>query len=355
MTETTLVTLGEGALACADCGKAVAEPDPAMIVYGKRVRRGRVTPVLMATCDACAERDRVAADLAQRHLRLGVTVGDRRYGGKDAARLLIEARTAYDAAGVQPLPVESAKDAAAALTAEVEHLSRAVGGLRFRDRINPPESLVAPPMRLVQPGTANPRPWSHLEQGERARLIEATGRVLAERVALLSPPVALPPPVMTDREASLRGSRVTGGCLWCGVGVIALSALAVTRLGGPDAAARSVWTLRQVNPVSIGATKGGPDRLLGWLCPACEKAAASSGSASSATAMEDALSTYLGVSRRSMAGDELWVLGVKGWGALVDDAVRRGKSGPSPNSEPWGHLPRVQREALANDWRRGGA
>lgn len=355
ITTTEPIALCGDALPCADCGQEVAVPNPATVVKSKRTWRGHVSTVLMTKCQACDERDRAAADLARRHLRPGVTVGDRRYSGTDAVRLLIEARTAFDAAGVQPPSIGTAKNPAAALTAEVHHLSASVRGLRWRDRLNPPQSLVAEPVSLVLPGTANSRPWAHLDEPERARLVHGTAGVLAERVALQAPPVHLRPPRLPGEDGGQRGTPVTGGCLYCGVDSISLTALVVARHGGADAAARSVWTLRQLNPVSIGATRGGPPRLQGWLCPACERAAAGAGSASSASAMEYALSTFLGVSSRSLAGDELWVAGLQGWGAIVADALQRHRSAPSPNSSPWGHLSQAELDELACDWRRGGS
>ena len=78
------------------------------------------------------------------------------------------------------------------------------------------------------------------------------------------------------------------------------------------------------------------------------------GSANSATALESALSTFLGVSRRTITGDELWVPGLEGWGALVAIAIVRNRPAPPPNSEPWGHLTRTERDALAQGWRLGG-
>ena len=81
-----------------------------------------------------------------------------------------------------------------------------MAGLRWRDRLNPPASIVAEPLPLVEPGTANLHRWEHLDEVDRARLREGTAKVLAERIALLSPPVALPPPPVPEKDA-LEGAR----------------------------------------------------------------------------------------------------------------------------------------------------
>lgn len=348
------VTLEGDALPCGDCGVAVQTPDPAKVEKAERVRNGRATAVPIAKCPACLGRDRRSIALTDRYLRGGVTSNDRRYGGKDAVTLLVEARAAIDAAGMEPSPVESLKRPGAVLAIEVERLSRAMLGLRWRDRLSPPTSLVATPVRLVEPGTANARPWAHLNDEDRAGLRQAVVQTLVERVALQASDVALVPPTIPDGPAGRGAIPVTAGCLYCGVGSVSMTALAVARRGGADAAARSVWTLRQVNAAALGGRRSG-SLLIGWLCPPCQKAAVSEGSANSAGALEDALSTFLGVSRRTMTGDELWVVGLEGWGALVANAIRRDLPLPSPNPDRWGHLTRAEREALALGWGLGGA
>lgn len=342
---TPVVLTGE-ALACADCGQAVAMPDPELAVKVECVRNGRATRVPMTKCQRCDERDRAAVALARQHLPVGVTFDGRRYSGKDAARLLVEAHAAFDAAGVERTRVEIAEKPAAVLTSEIAHLSSEPGRLRWRDQLNAPRSLIAEPVPLVEPGSANPHPWAHLGDADLARLRTAIGKVVAERVARSAPPVALAPPHSTD--------ALCGGCLFCGVGTVTVSAVAVVRLGGADAAARSVWTQRQVSPMSLGARSGGSTRLRGWLCPACEHSAAETGSANSPAAMEHALSTHLGVSTRTLAGDQLQVSGLQGWGALVADAIHCSRPAPSANVDPWSHLTAREKEALARDWRRGG-
>jgi hypothetical protein len=79
------------------------------------------------------------------------------------------------------------------------------------------------------------------------------------------------------------------------------------------------------------------------------------GSANSAGALEGALSASLGVSRRTLAGDELWITGLLAWGALVANALRRNGPVPSPNATPWDHIPPAEREELANALRLGGS
>lgn len=77
------------------------------------------------------------------------------------------------------------------------------------------------------------------------------------------------------------------------------------------------------------------------------------GSADSATAVEEALSRHLGVSRHTMAGDEVWVTGLRAWGSLAV-GVGDTAGGPVANEEAWGHLAVTEREKLHAAWRRGG-
>jgi|GEM_PF-6409857 len=342
---------------CGDCGIAVDAPDPATIEKAEMARNGRATMVLVAKCDQCQRRDQTSTALAGRYLRGGVTRDGRRYAAKDACTLLIDARAAIDAAGMEPSSVSDRLRPGAVLAIEVEHLSQAVRGLRWRDRLSAPTSLVADPVRLVEPDQANARPWGHLSDEDRAQLLRAVVATLGERVALQAPDVALTPPTTPDERtgAERGGPLVTGGCLYCGVGSVTRSALAVLRLGGAEEAARSVWTLRQVSPSALGARRGGPSRVVGYLCPDCDDAAIAEGSASSAGALERALSAALGVSRYTVAGDELQVVGLQGWGALVVDALRRHRPAPPPNAEPWAHISKTDREGLALGWRLGGS
>lgn len=228
------VTLPDGALPCADCGQIVHKPDPTTVLKVERVKSGRATYVAAARCADCSERDRAASDLAAAHLRGGVIVGERQYGWKDAARLISQSRAAFAAAGAVPLAVEGHPSPAAALAVELTNLGHEILGLRWRDRLSPPRSLVAEPVHLVEPGTANARPWAHLEEPERDSLRQRVATVLVERRALLEPPALLaPPPLQASRSVlSLADLDVPDGCLYCGVGTVALSALTVSRAGG---------------------------------------------------------------------------------------------------------------------------
>lgn len=349
------VALTGDALACADCGQVVAEPDPAGLVKAERVRRGRAVVVMLATCPSCAERDRAALDLAEQHLSAGVTVGDRRYGGKDAASLLVEAWVALDAAGVaRSSHGVGGPQPGAALASLVVNLGSQAGGLRWRDRLNAPASLVAEPVHLVEPGTANEAAWGHLDKDDRARLRAGMVQVLAERVARQAPPVALTPPEVKPGEvgAGGQGVHVTSGCLYCGLHSVTMSALAVLRLGGHSKAARSVWSLRRVTSSTVGGRGG--SLLIGWLCPACTRAADDVGSVSSPRSLEWALVDHLGLSRHPFGG-AVGIAGLRAWGALVADARHRGRICPAPNQTSWGHLSEEERGRLAQDWRRGGS
>lgn len=102
MNDIETITLSAGSLACGDCGCEVSEPRPVTVVPVEFVRCGLVTRVPMAQCPQCAARDHQAAEHARQHLPTGVTVGQFRYSGRDAERLLVDAWVAYEAAGVQP-------------------------------------------------------------------------------------------------------------------------------------------------------------------------------------------------------------------------------------------------------------
>lgn len=338
------ITLSAGSLACGDCGQVV--PDPSTVVEVEMVRRGVATRVPMARCGACAQRDQEAAETAGRHLAGGVAVGEFLYGAQDAERLLVEAWMAVEAAGLAPR-VGRVRPAAV-LTAQICHLSRQTGRLRWRDMVNPIQGLVADPVRVVEPGTANPERWAHVDEAQRARLRDAFGQVLADCVAMLAPDVELTPPDERNPRPA-----TAAGCLYCGVAAVSMTALSVRRHGGAKQAAKAVWSQRSVRPSSLGAHADGPDRLIGWLCPNCSQAADEIGSADSATAVEEALSRHLGVSRHTMAGDEVWVTGLRAWGALavgVGDTV----AGPVANEDAWGHLSVIERGKLRAAWRRGG-
>jgi hypothetical protein len=88
MIDIETITLSAGSLACRDCGCDVIEPRTETVVPVEFVRGGRVTRVPMAQCPECAARDQQAAEQARQHLPIGVTVGQFRYSGRDAERLL---------------------------------------------------------------------------------------------------------------------------------------------------------------------------------------------------------------------------------------------------------------------------
>lgn len=69
--------------------------------------------------------------------------------------------------------------------------------------------------------------------------------------------------------------------------------------------------------------------------------------------LEEALSRHLGISRHTMAGAEVWVTGLRAWGAL---AVGVGDTlvCPVANEDPWGHLPVTERGELRAAWLRWG-
>jgi hypothetical protein len=347
MTKPETITLSNGAMACRDCGCEVTEPSRGTVVPVEFVRAGRVSRVPMAQCSTCAARDHQAAEQAREHLPIGVTVGEFRHTGTGAERLLVDAWAAYEAAGVEP-PTGKAVSPRGLLAAQIEHMGRETGRLRWRDMANPIQSLVADPVRVVEPDMASPERWAHVDEDVRARLREGAGRVLAQCVALLAPDVELAPPDERDPRPA-----IATGCLYCGVGSVRMTAHDVRRHGGARQAARDVWAERAARPETLGARRRLASRVSGWLCPGCQRAAETVGSADSIRAVEYALSTYLGVSSTTADGQEIWVSGLQAWGGVVLDRQVTSPEG-MPNGAPWEHLSPAQRDDLAAQWRRGG-
>lgn len=119
-------------------------------------------------------------------------------------------------------------------------------------------------------GSCNPYPFAHVRQSERRRLREAYAELLRERVALMAPPVLISPP----EPSELAWSR---GCLFCGVGHLALPAAQVQRLGGRSATFRAMWTALSTHPDALGG-RPSPTRVDGHLCPQCTDAVQVEGS-----------------------------------------------------------------------------
>lgn len=149
------------------------------------------------------------------------------------------------------------------------------------------------------------------------------------------PPVAVPPP---PPVTSGDGLRVPDGCLMCGVSTVDVPALRVHRLGGPEKAAKAVWT-----PVDVSAgTVGAPpevQRLSGSLCPACAAAKESAG-AVGPSAIEIAVQRHLrAAGRPDLAERErIFEYATPAWAALVARARQQGQPVPAPNREPWAHV-----------------
>lgn len=347
MSDAETITLSAGSLACRDCGCEVTEPGPETVISVEFVRAGRVTRVPMAQCRTCVARDHQAAERARQYLAVGVTVGQFRYTGSGAERLLVDAWVAYEAAGIEP-PTMKAVSPRGLLAAQVEHMGRETGRLRWRDIVNPIQGLVADPVRVVEPHMANAECWGHVDDDSRARLRQGASRVLAQCVALLAPDVELTPPEERDPRPA-----IATGCLYCGVGSVRLTALEVHRRGGARLAARDVWMGRAVRSESLGARRRQAGRVAGWLCPACQRAAEAVGSADSVRAVEYALSTFLGVRSTTADGREMWVPGLQAWGGVVSDG-QASSEGILPNVTPWAHLSQSERDDLATQWRRGG-
>ncbi|GAA6527955.1 hypothetical protein [Intrasporangium sp. DVR] len=342
------IPLDPNDLACAECGRVVAGPfDLAAVRYAEPSGVELAGGVLSAstaglpaepltTCPKCAARGGVAADLAGRLLPGGVAIGGLHYTGEHVARLVRSSLVVIDVLGVRP--------------PDPDHLTRDVLGLMVR-RLASPGSALAwshrfAPTRAAdaQPGTANPRPWAHVRESARSGLRRAYADLMADRLSLSAPPVALAPPPIAPRDLPPGAQPLTSGCLLCGVATVARPALAVARDGGREAAARRVWTARP--PVGPGPLGGRPSaaRLVGYTCPTCTEALDHAG-AVGPSAMERSLTRSLGVGGKWTEGADA-LGGLVGFGALAADALRAGTPAPQPNTAPWAHVPNL--DAIAH-------
>lgn len=190
----------------------------------------------------------------------------------------------------------------------------------------------------ARPGKHAPRPWAHVTDDARATLRTAYATMLRERLARAAPDVTLTPPPVEFWGQDVPAS---GGCLFCGVRAVTVSAAQVARVGGREAAQRLAWRAVTGSPATLGG-RAAPVRVAGYLCPACADALDAAG-AVGPTALERALAEFLpdAAARRlraALAQTVGTVPGLVGWGALVHAARTRDLTPPRPNAEPWGHI-----------------
>jgi hypothetical protein len=129
-----------------------------------------------------------------------------------------------------------------------------------------------------------------------------------------------------------RPGDVDGGCLICGVGFVAVSALDADGCE-PLALGRTVW--RYV--VTSGLT---PLRVRGWLCPTDDDHLAVEGAVGVSLVARSMRQAGL------LEGDGLPAR-LPAWTLLVVEARRRGRPLPPPNTDRWGHVTRPIRMVQA--------
>lgn len=308
--------LDESAAPCQACGVAVPlTPGTPTEWRDLPTATGRIWRQPFARCPDCSERhDRataLVAALPALSARYGGVVGDR-----------VESALVVLAVLDRPLP-----DPATTTRADAERL------LRF---LAVPGVGVSWMTRAVSaPGHAAPYPFAHVRETDRTGLRSAYANLLGDRLSVSAEPVALTPPPIPAPSPTSHTTPVPGGCLMCGLSVVAVPALVVARAGGREIASRQAWTLHMVPTETLGGRRS-PIPLAGHLCPDCDAAAVYVG-ALGPSALERSLTHFLGLGGTWMEGADA-LTGLVGWGALVADAHRRTTEPPAPNPTRWAHV-----------------
>lgn len=334
----SIVDRPPGHFACLACGIAVphAVEDRASAANVIRVevealnparmrgRYPRTTDVLFTRCETCAALHERAKAIVAAHPRMSA-----RQGSPSVAVHRVEAALCALSVLLRPLPPPDLSDAE--LASLLFHLPGPGTWARWLVRFTP---ILA---EGALPATCTPQPWAHVAAEVRQACLTGLAATLAERVARNAPPVALPPPSMDPDHGPRDTLCVPGGCLMCGVGAEALPALAVLRAGGRAQAALDVWTRRVVTVNSLGGSRSLMS-VVGHLCRGCASAADRVG-AMGPSALQLALVHHLGadLAARIQPGDQL-LRGLRGWGALVAEAHRRGMQPPLPSPKRWAHV-----------------
>lgn len=302
-----VLSLPEGFLSCLVCGVAVqgqgAEREE-VIVLGRvgypHNPASRTILLEMARCPACTELRERAGALLDEHPRVARAIGSREI----ALHRVDVTLGALDAIGAGPKHVRSDKDLWTLLNAMAEPGTAA----RWVARFSP---MMA---RGATPTTCSAARWGHVSPEVRGTLRDAYGtflRAVTERPGHVRPPDG-------------------GGCLFCGVGSVEAR----------PSRADEAWHRASALPSALGGQ--GPERLTGYLCPACERSVVAVGSIGP-TAMERALLAHLGVGRRSPAAVNL--AGLAAWCTLTPPPSE-------PNPTPWAHIGGLA--ALADELRTAG-
>lgn len=311
------------AVPCRTCGVAVPGdptehreliPTTSRYPDGRLPHNPRTHRQGFARCNDCAEHRALAGAIATAHPGLG-----QRIGGGHAVDRLEAALVALAVLG-KPAPADLPPP-------EVGRMIRflAPEGERIRWIAHAADA----------PGHVLPEPFAHLTTADRNAVTVAWGALLADRRNADAPPVRLAPPALSRDDLAGGVQPVSGGCMLCGVATVEVPARALRRAGGAAAAAADVWSLRpKCDPHQIGGRMS-PNDVRGHTCPDCTAALDHVGCIGP-SAIERALVVVLGLDRH---WSEFSAMGrVPAWGALVDDAQRRGKPTPAPNETPWAHL-----------------
>lgn len=301
-TSSRFTRLEDDALACAWCGSPLpegADASEAVTLLPESRRPGLATwAEPLGVCDQCAPWAAYSMALAK-HPQLS------RLGPARAESLAITIAAACCVLDTNPPHVDLPSSEMSAWTTA------------FSEITSPRWAafIVAHSAR----STAVSPSWSFVSDEQRASMRAALAAVMAEKVARTAPDQRLaPPPVVT-----LAGeTALPGGCLICGRDRVLAPAVNVLHSGGPERAARAVWTRHAIT------TGRGGERLAGYVCPDCEKAVDQNNHATGPTAYDIAVTRHLGLDASPVQSDMLRV-NVEPWWASPD---------PTPSRRPWSHL-----------------
>lgn len=327
------VQLAADDLACRECGRVVAGPvdisavswdDPTSIERPDGLGTSTAVHGLAAepltVCTTCADRRRVAHDLAEQLLPRGVSLHGMHYTGEHVGEL-VAAALAVLAALDAPVPTTMNRDVLGII---VRRLAPLGTSLSWGARFAPVRSADARPGDRESPAVgAYPRVQA---AGPAQRL---RGRPAGSDHAPAAPGRSAAPSPQGP------GVHVPDGCLFCGVRAVTVSATTVAAANGVKNAARDVWSPRiGVSPLGLGG-RFVPGGISGQTCPTCSEAVRKDG-ASGPSAAEKALADHLGA---PWSPSEFTVLtGLRIYGALVSEAHRTNAPVPEPNATPWAHL-----------------
>jgi hypothetical protein len=295
--------LAADARACRDCGVEVRHPKAVEVEYnaaravlmaGEPMVRPDQSKFTFARCEKCTERRARAAALLYEYPSVRRTLGSLTYAVESVDAALV----ALDALRLKPKVVDrllaSERDIRLALT----HLAGAGAAARWSAAFIPTTQADA------RADTHAVRRWAVLSGREAQDLVDAYGALLAARLDG-------PHDVRVPADADLRG------CLLCGVGTVRVQ----------SSAERDPWgERRRVKARLLGARRGGPEYVIGYVCRACRPATVTAG-AVGRRAMELALYAHLKL-RPRLDGTQLPDL--KAFAALP--------LGTPPNTKPWSHV-----------------